>query len=70
MKNEKHTLPGFDEKILGSMLDSLTSVRYNTHMNDETHSDLIPCPTCGSEMEWHPNGHIAACTSCGHEEIL
>ena len=70
MKNEKNTLPGFDAEILGSMLDNLTAVRYNGGMNDETHSDLIPCPSCGSEMEWHPNGHIASCTSCGHEEIL
>ena len=43
-------------------------------MNDDekyiAQSDLIPCPSCSSEMEWHPNGHIASCTSCGHEEIL
>ena len=79
MKNEKTKLPGcpslsdlhiFDEEIIMSMLDNLTAVRYNGGMNDETHSDLPACPTCGSEMEWHPNGHIASCTSCGHEEIL
>lgn len=76
MKNEKTKLPGtlpldiFDEEIIGSMLDNLTAVRYNEGMNDETHSDLPACPTCGSEMEWHPNGHIAACNACGHEEIL
>jgi Primosomal protein N'' (replication factor Y) - superfamily II helicase len=73
MKNERHYLPGFSEEVEKNMentLDSLTSVWYNEGMNDETHSDLIPCPSCGSEMEWHPNGHIASCTSCGHEEIL
>lgn len=58
------------EKNMENTLDSLTSVWYNEGMNDETHSDLIPCPNCGAEMEWHPNGHIASCTSCGHEEIL
>lgn len=37
--------------------------------NDET-TDLT-CPSCSTaELEWHPNGHMAHCTSCGHEEIL
>lgn len=62
------------EKNMENTLDSPTSVWYNTRMNDEekyvAQSDLIPCPSCSSEMEWHPNGHIASCTSCGHEEIL
>lgn len=62
------------QKNLWKVLDSTPKVGYNTRMNDDeknvAQSDLIPCPSCSSEMEWHPNGHIASCTSCGHEEIL
>ena len=32
---------------------------------------LCTAPTdCMGVMEWHPNGHMCTCTSCGHEEIL
>ena len=39
---------------------------------DSNSSDLDnPCPSCTTaEMEWHPNGHMAHCPNCGHEEIL
>jgi len=74
MKQEKSNAWKKREKKLREMLDSTPRVGYNTRMNDEekyiAQSDLIPCPSCSSEMEWHPNGHIASCTSCGHEEIL
>ena len=39
-------------------------------MNENDETTDLPCPSCCSEMEWHPNGHMVHCTSCGHEEIL
>jgi len=41
--------------------------------NDEAIEVITLCtaPTdCMGVMEWHPNGHMCTCTSCGHEEIL
>jgi hypothetical protein len=49
-------------------LDSLTSVWYNEGMNET--EKALDCPECEAPMFWLPNGHIARCSCCGHEEIL
>ena len=41
------------------------------HMNETETETELTCPSCSSaELEWHPNGHMAHCPHCGHEEIL
>ena len=39
-------------------------------MNENDQTEDLPCPNCPDAMDWHPNGHMASCPSCGHEEIL
>lgn len=41
-----------------------------TQESDPIDLGIDACSECGGEMEWHPNGHIAHCGDCGHEEIL
>ena len=55
--------------FLSSPVDTMPIIWIMKHMN-ETETDLT-CPSCSNaELEWHPNGHMAHCPDCGHEEIL
>ena len=65
----------YDPKFFVLLPCNPCGVCYNVPMNENEEPieviTLCTAPTdCMGVMEWHPNGHMCSCTTCGHEEIL